>query len=62
MEMDPPHTQLSLELSCKAGIPPSFTVALPGDQGAGVTGMHGMGVRTPSAAAVAAATLGLAID
>jgi len=38
------------------------TVLAPGSQGAGVTGMQGMGVSTPSAAAVAAATVGLAID
>lgn len=62
IEIDPPHTQLSFELSCKAGMPPSFTVELPGDQGAGVSGMQGMGVRTPIAAAVAAATVGFAMD
>ena len=39
-----------------------MTVAAPGAHGAGVTGMQGMGVRTPRAAAVAAATMGLAID
>jgi len=35
------------------------TVGEPGTQGAGVTGTHGIGVNTPSAAAVAAATVGL---
>ena len=34
----------------------------PGAQGAGMTGTHGIGVRTPSAAAVAAATVGFAGD
>ena len=34
----------------------------PGTQGAGVLGMQGMGVSTPSAAAVAAATVGFATD
>jgi len=32
----------------------------PGDQGEGVTGMQGIGVKTPLAAAVAAATVGFA--
>jgi hypothetical protein len=35
------------------------TVAAPGVQGAGITGRQGMGVSTPIAAAVAAATAGL---
>ena len=35
------------------------TVLAPGIQGAEVAGMHGIGVRTPSAAAVALATVGL---
>ncbi len=38
------------------------TVGEPGTQGATVMGMHGMGVSTPRAAAVAAATMGLAMD
>jgi hypothetical protein len=41
------------------GMLPIITVGEPGTQGAAVTGMQGMGVRTPSAAAVAAATIGL---
>ena len=41
---------------------PSKTVGAPGTQGAGVFGMHGIGVSTPSAAAVAAATTGFAGD
>jgi hypothetical protein len=39
-----------------------ITFALPGAQGATVFGMHGMGVRTPSAAAVADATVGFMSD
>jgi len=35
------------------------TVGAPTIQGAGVTGMQGIGVNTPNAAAVAAATMGL---
>lgn len=44
-----------------AGMPPIMQEVEPGTHGA-VTGMHGIGVKTPSAAAVAAATVGLAID
>lgn len=40
---------------------PTSAVGEPGIQGATVAGMQGMGVSTPSAAAVAATTLGLAI-
>jgi len=39
-----------------------LTVGDPGIQGAAVTGTQGIGVRTPSAAAVAEATVGLAVD
>jgi hypothetical protein len=39
-----------------------MTVGEPGTQGDGVIGMHGIGVSTPKAAAVAAATCGLAGD
>lgn len=42
------------------GFPPTVMVGLPGAQGDVVTGIQGMGVRTPSAAAVAEATVGLA--
>ena len=44
-----------------AGMPPISTVGDPGFQGV-VTGIHGIGVSAPSAAAVAAATIGLASD
>lgn len=40
---------------------PIIIVGEPGIQGAIVVGMHGIGVNTPSAAAVAAATVGLAM-
>jgi hypothetical protein len=36
-------------------------VGAPGAQGAGVTGIHGIGVSTPIAADVAAATVGFAM-
>src|SRR5690242_8976096 len=38
------------------------TVGEPGAHGAGITGTHGIGVNAPNAAAVAAATVGFAID
>jgi len=44
----------------KAGMFAIITVAEPGVHGAGITGVQGIGVRTPNAAAVAAATAGLA--
>lgn len=58
--MTPAHAHMHLLLLFKAGKIPSSTVGDPGAQGATVTGMQGMGVRTPRAAAVAATTVGLA--
>jgi len=49
---------MSLEVFCRLGMLPNKTVGAPIIHGAGVTGIHGIGVRTPSAAAVAAATIG----
>src|SRR5512144_1998942 len=60
--MTPPQVHMSLQLLSTAGIPPFMTFVLPGTQGAAVTGTHGIGVSTPRAAAVAAATVGLAAD
>jgi hypothetical protein len=45
-----------------AGLFAIITVGTPGTQGALVAGIHGIGVKTPRAAAVAAATVGFAID
>lgn len=53
---------MALQVLFKAGFPPIKTVGDPGAHGAGITGIHGIGVRVPRAAAVAAATVGLAID
>lgn len=39
-----------------------FIIGDPGAHGAAMTGMHGIGVSAPIAAAVAAATVGFAID
>lgn len=58
--MRPPQLQINLDVLLKAGLPPINTVGLPGAQGAAVTGIQGIGVSTPIAAAVAAATVGLA--
>ena len=52
------HVQVLL----RAGMLLIRTVGEPGVQGAGVTGTQGIGVSTPRAAAVAAATAGLAGD
>jgi hypothetical protein len=46
----------------KAGMLDTSTVGEPGAHGAAVTGVQGMGVRTPKAAAVAEATAGLAME
>ena len=53
---------INLDESFKVGIFPRSCVGDPGIQGAMVMGMHGMGVNAPKAAAVAAITMGLAID
>lgn len=58
--MMPPQLHISLEELFSAGMLPINTVGAPGAQGAAVTGRQGMGVSTPSAAAVAAATIGFA--
>lgn len=54
----PPQLHISFELSLSAGMLAISTVGAPTTHGALVTGTHGMGVSTPSAAAVAAATVG----
>src|SRR5664279_5597860 len=60
IEIVPAHIQLHVLSEVSAGIPPTETVEEPGDHGPAIAGMHGWGVRTPNAAAVAAATCGLA--
>ena len=52
--------QLRVELLLSAGMPPINTAGAPGDQGEAVAGIQGWGVKVPNAAAVAAATIGLA--
>lgn len=60
--MTPPKLHMHLEELFSAGKLEIRTVGEPGAHGAAVTGVHGIGVRTPRAAAVAEATAGLAID
>ncbi len=60
--MTPPQVHINLELLFIAGIEPISVNGFPGVHGATVTGTHGIGVKTPIAAAVAAATVGLAGD
>jgi hypothetical protein len=61
-EITPAQLHISFELSLRAGFPPINTVGDPGIQGAVVMGRQGIGVSTPSAAVVAAATMGLASE
>ena len=60
-EMLPPQLHIHLQLSNKAGRL-AIRSCPPGAQGAMTTGTQGIGVSTPIAAAVADATVGLAID
>src|SRR4051794_3727436 len=60
--MTPPQAHISLQLESTPGIFAIWNVGAPGTHGAGITGIHGMGVSTPSAAAVADATVGFAIE
>jgi hypothetical protein len=58
----PPQAQFAIHELLTAGLPPIITVGDPGAHGPGITGWHGIGVNTPSAAAVAAATWGFDMD
>src|SRR6266481_5131017 len=60
--MTPPQLHMQVHVLLSAGMPPIMQVDEPGVQGEVVTGMQGIGVNTPRAAAVAEATVGLAID
>ena len=57
--MTPPQVHIRVQVALSAGLFLIMTVGDPGVHGAVVTGMQGMGVSTPSAAEVAAATCGL---
>jgi hypothetical protein len=56
--MIPAHMQASLHVLLSTGMPPITVVGTPGAHGATVAGTQGIGVGTPSAAAVAAITAG----
>ena len=58
----PPQLHISLLVWFSAGLFPIRTVGHPGAQGAVITGIQGIGVSAPMAAAVAAATCGLDMD
>lgn len=60
MLISPPQVHMHIDVLSRIGILPAVTVGEPGVHGAAVMGMHGIGVSTPKAAAVAAATSGLA--
>lgn len=62
MLMTPAHMHMRVDVLSSVGISASKTVGAPGTQGATVAGMQGIGVSTPIAAAVAAATIGFAGD
>ncbi len=57
--MTPPQMHISCETLSSVGKLPAERSAHPATQGAGVFGMQGIGVKTPMAAAVAAATVGV---
>ena len=57
----PPNEQTQVLVFVSAGAGPDITVGDPGTHGDAVIGVHGMGVRTPNAATVAAATVGFAM-
>jgi len=58
--MTPAQLHMSFEELLSAGWLAMSAVGLPGTHGAGVTGMQGIGVSAPIAAAVADATVGFA--
>ena len=60
--MTPAYAQFNLQVLLSAGMPRNNTVGDPGAHGAGSIGVQGMGVKTPNAAAVAAATAGFASE
>lgn len=59
-EITPPQLHMHLLELFSAGLLHTSTVGEPGAHGAAHAGIHGMGVSTPMAAAVALATVGLA--
>ena len=62
MVITPAQLHIKVDELLRAGILATMAVGEPTIHGAVVMGIHGMGVNTPKAAAVAAATMGLAMD
>ncbi len=62
MLMEPAYEHISLQSCVRQGFPPIMMVGFVGIHVPAGTGVQGWGVRTPSAAAVADATAGLASD
>jgi hypothetical protein len=60
MVITPPKEHIQVFPTHATGPVVNNTVGLVGIQGAAIAGRQGIGVRTPNAAAVAAATIGLA--
>jgi hypothetical protein len=58
----PPHMHIRVDVLLSAGILLIKNVGAPTTHGAVVAGTQGIGVRAPMAAAVAAATVGLASE
>ena len=58
----PAHIHMHVDVLSSMGCWPSKTVGAPGIHGELVAGKHGIGVSTPNAAAVAAATVGFTGD
>jgi len=56
--ISPPKAQLQVEPETSAGFPPSVVRGAPGFHGPTTAGTQGIGVSTPRAALVAAATVG----
>lgn len=59
-DMTPPQTHIALSPITMPGPLPTMTVGQLGIQGEVTTGIQGIGVKTPKAAAVAAAVVGFA--
>ena len=62
MLMEPPYEHISLQSCVRQGFPPIMMAGFVGIHVPAGTGVQGWGVRTPKAAVVAAATVGLASD
>lgn len=62
MEITPAQLHMHLDVLFSSGILPNKMVGAPVVHGEEVAGIHGIGVKTPIAADVAEATVGLAKD